>query len=128
MAGLELVVGEGRYAVCRLPADAPAPTWADGEGLVAVVRTADELSVVCDERRVPADVRCEDGFACLSVVGPLDFALTGVLAGIATALADAHVPLLAVSTFDTDHVLVRADDLARAVEALGAVGMRVTTP
>lgn len=126
MPGTELVVGDGRYAVCRLAADAAVPSWADGDGLVVVARTADELSIVCAEGRVPADVRREDGFACLSVVGPLDFTLTGVLAEIATALAEAHVSLFAVSTFDTDHVLVRADDLGRAVEALGAAGLRVT--
>jgi uncharacterized protein len=112
----------GELAIARLPADAPAPAWAGTGALSSVTRTARELSVVCAAEAVPAAVRCERGWRALAVDGPLDFALTGVLAALAAPLAAAEVPLLALSSFDTDHVLVRAGDLARAAQALRRAG------
>lgn len=122
---MKLSVSAGRYAVCRLEADEPAPAWAEGAGFVSVTRTADELSVVCREERVPAETRAEHGFRLLKVAGPLDFALTGVLASLSGALAGAGVSLFAVSTFDTDYLLVRETDLDRALEALAEAGHEV---
>ena len=83
------------------------------------------MTVVCAAARVPADARAERGWRALRVAGPLDFALTGVLAAVAVPLADAGVSIFAVSTFDTDYVLVRADRLEAAVAALRAAGHRV---
>jgi hypothetical protein len=103
------------------------PAWAapgDGE-LHAVVRTAAELTVVCAAARVPGDVRAERGWHALAVEGPLDLALTGVLASLLVPLARAGVSIFAVSTYDTDHVLVRSERLAEAVEALREAGHRV---
>jgi hypothetical protein len=118
---LTLRLLSGGYAVCRLPADADAPGWAGGE-LVSVTRTADELSVVCREDEVPDGVRCERGWRCLRVGGTLDFGLVGVLASLLVPLADAGVSVLALSTFDTDYLLVKGADLTKAVEALQAAG------
>src|SRR5262245_31526060 len=118
---LTLIVLPGAYAVCRLPADAAIPAWADG-GLVSVTRTAEELSVVCHEEGVPEDVPCEGGWRCLRVAGTLSFALVGVLASLVGPLADAGVSVFCLSTFDTDYVLFREQDMARAKEALRAAG------
>jgi uncharacterized protein len=116
----------GALAVARLEPDAPLPAWAQpGGALHAVVRTAAETTVVCAQDAVPAGVRAERGFRALAVAGPLDFALTGVLAGLALPLARAGVSIFAVSTYDTDHVLVREDRLEDAVAALRAAGHRV---
>lgn len=90
-----------------------------------MVRTAAETTVVCAEETVPGDVRAERGFRALAVAGPLDFALTGVLAALALPLAEAGVSIFAVSTYDTDHVLVREERLEEAVAALRAAGHRV---
>jgi hypothetical protein len=118
----------GVYAVCRMEAGAP-PEWAlaalrDGP-FASLTRTPDELSLVCAEMQVPPGVRCERGFACLKVAGPLDFALTGVLAGLAAPLAQAGISLFAVATYDTDYLLVRQADLDAAVAALRAAGHSV---
>jgi hypothetical protein len=118
---LTLALLTGGYAVCRLPADAPVPAWAAGE-LVSVTRTADELSVVSLEGGVPADVRVERGWRCLRVAGTLGFELVGVLAALLAPLAGAGVGVFALSTFDTDYLLVKEADLARAVAALRAAG------
>lgn len=121
-----LHVLDGTLAVCRLPAGSPTPPWAAQGAVVAVVATAHETSVVCDESVVPADVRCHGGWVALAVAGPLDFGLTGVLAAIAVPLAAAGVSIFAISTFDTDVVLVPTERLSDAVDALRRAGHTVT--
>jgi hypothetical protein len=121
---LTLIILPGIYVVCRLPADAAFPAWASGD-LVSVTRTTDELSVVCREDTVPGGVRCERGWRCLRVAGTLDFSLVGVLASLLVPLAGAGVGVFLISTFDTDYVLVREVELARATEALRAAGHAV---
>ena len=108
--------------MCRLDADAPVPTWASGAGLVCITRTSGELSIVCPEDRVPPGVRRISGYVAIGVKGPLAPELVGVLASMATPLADASIPIVAIGTFDTDYVLVRATDLNRAAHALSAAG------
>ncbi|MBE3575858.1 MAG: ACT domain-containing protein [Firmicutes bacterium] len=116
----------GIFAVCRLHKDAGVPNWALQGRWWSVARTPDELSVVCPLRQVPKGVPCEPGRRCLQVAGPLDFTLTGVLAALATPLAEAGVSLFAVSTYDTDYILVKAADLQRATRALIQAGHAVT--
>jgi hypothetical protein len=118
--GLTLSVLPGRFAVCRLDPGAGLPAWAleAGEGFLAVSRTPEETSVVCPEALVPPGTTHEGGWRAIKVEGPLDFALTGVLVSVAAPLAEAEVPIFAVSTYDTDYVLVRKGRLEDAVEAL----------
>jgi hypothetical protein len=121
---LRLAALPGEFAVSRLDPGAAVPAWAAGP-FVSVTRTAEELSVVCPRPAVPDIVRCEPGWRCLRVHGPLDLALVGVLASLAGPLADAGVAVFAVSTFDTDYLLVKAADLARATDALRRAGHAV---
>ena len=128
MSALRLL--PGRFAVCRLAADEAIPGWipgwATGGPFSSVTRTAGELSIVCVEGLAPEGTKCECGWRSFQVAGPLDFSLTGILAAIATPLAGAGVSIFAISTFDTDYVLVKEENLAKAVEALGAAGHKVT--
>ena len=117
-----LRVLEGRYAVCRLAPDDPVPEFASGGTFYSITRTASELSMVCAEDRVPAGVQFEGGWRIFQVEGPLDFALTGILASIAMPLAQAGIAIFAISTFDTDFVLVKEEKLTRAIEALTGAG------
>ncbi|KGM34469.1 ACT domain-containing protein [Inquilinus limosus] len=106
-------------AVARLPAGAALPGWVDwSDPFVTVSRTRDELSVVCPEARVPADTQAERGWRGLKVEGPLDFALTGILARLAAPLAEAGISIFAISTYDTDYLLVRTGDLEAATSML----------
>lgn len=123
--GLRLRVLPGLLAVARLSGTAPVPPWADGPGVVSITRRAGELSVVCAEGRVPSAVRAERGFRALELEGPIAFQEVGVLHALTGPLARAAVSLFAVSTFDTDLVLVREETLARALEALRGAGHRV---
>jgi hypothetical protein len=122
--GLRLTTLDGRFAIARLPADAAVPRWAVGQ-VVAVTRTPDELSVICAERPVPEATPAERGWRCLQVQGPLDFEMTGVLAALSGPLADARIPLLAFSTYDTDYLLIREGHLEAAHAALERAGHRV---
>ena len=122
---MTLDVLPGRLAVCRLAPDAPLAPWM-GEGVVSSLsRTAAELSVVCAEASVPEGVRVEAGWRALALRGPIDFALTGVLVRILQPLAEADVGIFALSTYDTDLVLVKEVQLAHAVAALRNAGLDV---
>ncbi len=123
---LDLQLLKSRFSVCRLAPDAAIPVWATGTGeLVSVTRTPDELSVVCPETAVPKDTRCEHGWRGFKVAGPLAFSLTGVLVSVAKPLADAGVGIFAVSTYDTDYILVKEENLENAICILSAAGHAV---
>jgi hypothetical protein len=122
---LPLNILPDHLAVCRLAAEAPIPEWAPPGNLLALVRTPDELSVVCEERYVPPEVNAERGWRALRVQGPLDFSMIGVLASIATPLAQAGVSIFALSTYETDYILIKESSLERAVYALNQAGFLV---
>ena len=116
---------DGRMAVCRLSADSGLPHWATAAGLFSVTRTPDELSVVCPEGNVPDGVRSEGGWRVLALEGPFEFSAVGVLASVAAPLAEAGVSIFALSTYDTDYVLVKEGQFDRAVSALRERGHEV---
>jgi uncharacterized protein len=122
---LDLTLLPDALAVCRLPAGAASPPWLEGEAFAAVTRTPEETSVVCRAEVVPQGVRAEPGWRALRVAGPLDFALTGVLLSLVEPLAAAGVSVFALSTFDTDYVLVREAALEEANAALTRAGHRI---
>ena len=122
---LELELLPARYAVVRLPPDAALPAWLRPEGFRNVAWTADELSIVCDEAMPPGDAGAERGWRCFKLRGPFDFALTGILLAVLEPLAGAGIGIFAVSTFDTDYVLVKQAKLQVAIEALAAAGHRL---
>ena len=111
-------------AVCRLSADADYPTWLGG-GFRSVTRTPDELSVVCDARRVPEEVQAEGNWRYLRVAGTLEFHLTGILASLTAPLAEAKINVFALSTFDTDYLLVKGQSLEAALDILKAEGHEI---
>jgi hypothetical protein len=93
--------------------------------MVSVTRTRAELSIVCRQHAVPEEVLHAGGWRTFETVGPFDFSLTGVLASLTEPLADAKVPVFAISTYDTDYLLVLEKDVARAVGALEVAGHTV---
>ena len=92
-------------------------------------RTDAECSLVCPTALVPARVlKREDGWRAFRIGGALDFSLTGILAPIATLLADAEIGIFALSTFDTDYVLVKETAIDRALTVLDDAGYRTAIP
>ena len=125
---LTLVVQPGQLAVVRLPPDAHVPPWAFSAvpgALWSMTRTNDELSLVRAADAVPSDARAERGWRALRVAGTIDFALTGVLASVLAPLGEAAISIFAVSTYDTDYVLVREHALSAAIDVLRAAGHEV---
>jgi len=120
---LDLVAGS--YAICRWDSTQALPPWVMQGEFFSATRTPEELSAVCNVAAVPADVKSEGPWKMLAVRGPLDFNLTGVLAGLAVPLAAAGVSIFAISTYDTDYLLVRHNDVDRAVRALRDAGHHV---
>ena len=115
-------------AVCRLDPDRPVPEDLMQAPFYSMTRTPEELSVVCPESAVPQNARAERGWKALKVEGLLDFATTGILANLTKPLADADISVFALSTYDTDYLLIRNTDAAAAVSALRANGHNVTVP
>lgn len=122
---MRLSVHPERYAVVRLDPDDDVPAWAEVGAVSSVTRTASELSIVCVEAAVPTEASAERGWRMLEVAGPLAFTLTGVLSSLTVPLAAAEIPLFAISTFETDYLLVREPNLARAAAALRDAGHAV---
>ncbi len=125
---LNLVALNGTFAVCKLGADDPIPPWAATGVFFSVTRTAHELSIVCRQEDVPDGVTTERGWRCLRVAATMPFSVVGVLASLAGPLADAGISVFAVSTFDTDHMLVKENDLPAAIDALRRQGHTVMDP
>ena len=120
---MRLQVVEGEFTVSKVSGmhevNLAAP-W------LFIGRTDAETSVVCLSAHAP--VQClarEDGWRAFRVAGQMDFGLTGVLAGLATVLAQASVSIFALSTFDTDYILVKKENLSKALEALASAGHEV---
>lgn len=127
MPPLTLSVLKPTLAIRRFSPDTPLPAQLFEESLFFVARTADELSVVCRADLKLEGGRVDRGWSAIQVGGPLDFSLTGILANIARVLAGAQISIFALSTFDTDYVLVKHDSLARAQTVLKVAGYRFTT-
>jgi len=113
------------FAICRLEPEADIPSWALARDFYSITRTVEELSLVCLEEVVPEGIRAEKGYRCLKVGGPLDFSLTGILTSLTIPLAQAGISVLAISTFDTDYLLVKESQVDRAIQELARAGHHV---
>ncbi len=124
--GLHLQVLPGTYSICRLAPGDAVPEWAASGEFQAAIRTGEELTLICAEESAPEEIRAERGFRALRVAGSLDFDLTGILASLTAPLAAAGVPIFALSTFDTDYLLVRTANFDSALDVLRSAGHRVS--
>jgi hypothetical protein len=126
MMGQNLTLLPGKLMICRLDPEAAIPDWANHGVIRSITRTSDELSIVCSEADVPEDVKAERGWRSFKVEGPLDLSLTGVLASLAKPLAEARINIFALSTFDTDYLLVKEELVSKAAEVLIRSGHRIS--
>lgn len=115
---LVIQVLPGEFAIARLPADTALPRWADALPFSSATRTADELSILCPAAQVPADIHHEAGWRLLRLKGPFAFTETGILSSVLDPLAFSRISILALSTFDTDYVLVKDTALDAAIRTL----------
>jgi uncharacterized protein len=111
-------------AVCRLAPDAAVPDWARG-AFLSITRTADELSIVCDDDAVPAEIQAERNWRVLKLEGPIPFEMTGVAAALLAPLAAAGISIFLVSTYDTDYLLLKSASFERALGVLRGAGYEI---
>lgn len=124
-AKLTLSILPNHFAICRLSPDADIPAWSKNTEFYSITHSRDELSVVCFNENAPLDVQAERDWRALRIEGPLDFSLTGILACLLGPLAEAEISVFAISTYDTDYVLVREKFLSQAVSILTQEGHSV---
>lgn len=122
---LQLDILEDRYRIHRFPPDHAIPEQIYTSPFYSISKTEDELSIVCSSSIALNSPDSESGWSCIKVLGPLDFSLTGILADISAALAAVEVSIFAISTFDTDYILIKTEQLQPASEALRDAGYRL---
>jgi hypothetical protein len=110
------------YAILRFAPTAPIPTWATHNGFTSITRTADELSIVCPTENIPKEIATGSRWICLKLEGPFPFSQTGVLLSFIAPLSNNGIPIFAISTYDTDYVLVQEEFQAAALKALYSAG------
>ena len=117
---LTLRLLEDRFCVCKLNKDETIPEWAYKGQFYSITRTQDELSIVCEQTNTPSGIQCEKDWTILKIEGVLDFSLVGILSAISTILAENKISIFAISTFDTDYILIKYVDVETAVRVLTA--------
>jgi len=113
------------FAVCRLSPGSPVPEMLPGGPFTSVTRTGDELSIVCRLEDAPPQAKIEQPWTCLQLLGPFPFTQTGVLASAIGPLAEAGISIFAISTFDTDYVLVKQEAVEHALQVLREAGYQL---
>jgi len=109
----------------RLEPDAPIPDWATQGEFTSISRSADELSIVCAETNIPTSIRDPQRWICLKLEGPFPFSLTGILLSFIQPLSDNAIPIFAVSTYDTDYVLIQEEFSEKALSILQQAGHKL---
>lgn len=116
----------GDFSIVRLNPDDSLPSWVMKSTFFSVVKTSDELSCVCESVYVPdQEIKKNEGWKCLRVDGVLDFSLTGILASLTEPLAKEKISVFAISTFDTDYLLIKKENFHRGKEVLKNAGFQV---
>lgn len=124
---LKLSILEGFFTIHRFSPDHEIPKQIYEDQFYSITKTEDELSIVCSSAILQGSEDSETDWSCIKVLGPLDFSLTGILADISTVLAKADVSIFAISTFDTDYILVKSKKLSVAKKALLQTGYTFKT-
>lgn len=123
---LQLTILENDFTIHRFPPNQEVPNQVYESGFYSISKTEDELSIVCTSNTRLNSEKSETGWSCIKIVGILDFSLTGILAKISAVLAKAEISIFAISTFDTDYILIKSKKLPSAREALLAYGYTFT--
>ena len=107
-----------KYSVCRLNKYDEIPKWIFNEEFFSITKTEDELSIVCLQDKIKDNVLCERNWKVLKIEGPLDFSLIGILSKISTLMANNKISIFAISTYDTDYILIKEKSIDKAIEVL----------
>ena len=122
---MQLQILENKLKVAKLKSDAKIPEAVLAQGFYSITRTDEELSIVVDEDVAIESDAMEDGWRAIRITGILDFSLIGILSKISTILAQAEISIFALSTYNTDYILVKANQLDAAVDVLKQNGYQI---
>lgn len=128
MKSLKFTLLEGNYTIHRLKPGSAIPKGVTDSPFFSISGSAEEMTIVAPEAVWIQSEKTEPDWVCLKVNGPLDFSETGILSGIAATLAGVGVSIFAVSTYDTDYILVKREQLPQAKTALTDAGHKFTRP
>ena len=115
---INLTVTDGLYGIIKLPPDAIIPQWALEAAFSSITRTNDELSIVAGSQCIPKDLDADAVWRVIYVNGVLDFSLTGIIAQISSVLAKNSISVFVISTYNTDYILIKQNNLDKAVHTL----------
>ncbi len=116
----------GEYAICRLAPESSIPDSPEDAKFCSVTVTEAEISVVCESSHVPAGCQTTDAdWGIVYIDAQMDLDIVGVLAKLLAPLRKAGISIFAISTFDTDYVLIRKSKLPVALNVLRSVGYDV---
>ena len=118
MDNLTLTLQPAMLGICRLESPEEIPSWVNDSEFFSITKTKEELSIVCPEQNIPDGTRSEKGWRAFKIEGPIDFSEIGVLSSILSPLAEACISIFAVSTFDTDYLLVKNEQLELSISVL----------
>ena len=115
---LNLRLLKDTYGVCRLNKDDSIPSWVFNGEFFSITKTDDELSIVCQENNIPSGIKYEKCWKVLKIEGPLDFSLVGILSKISSLMAVNNISIVAISTYDTDYILIKKEKIDSAINIL----------
>lgn len=106
------------YAICRLNSDDDIPEWINKKAFYSITKTSEELSILCLQENIPAEIKCEKDWKILKIDSKLDFSIVGVISELSKILAQNNISIFVISTFDTDYICVKEKDLCLTTEVL----------
>ncbi len=119
---MKLTLVDGLYSIARIPPSTAIPQWHLSSRFFSISKSEDEISIVCEDHLIPEEVKKDAGWILFKFKDKLDFQLTGILSSIAAPLAEHKISIFAVSTFDTDYILVERKAIERTMEILEKCG------
>ncbi len=123
---MNLIIVPEVLGICKLSPDAPLPEWLPKDGFISITRTTDELSIVCRLEVIPKTENVESDWVAIKVVGPLDFSLTGILHQLTKPMAENNISIFAISTFNTDYILVKKYKISAVRKLLMEAGHNIS--
>lgn len=115
---MKIKIDKTLYAISKLDKYDKIPAWINFDSFFSITNTDEEFSIVCEEKFVPKNIISDLGWNILKIVGPLDFSLVGILSNISSILAKEGISIFAISTYDTDYILVKSDKIDQTIEVL----------